>query len=97
MELAELTDADGERNTSNYLVRCIPAGTHFLHIDVTMAFLNGVLEEDTNYVMHGQSLFSGMDYWNGLLEWTTGMPFDLKFSHKNPIGVWDSVITLLSS
>ena len=44
-----------------------------------------------------QSLFSGMDYWNGLLEWTTGMPFDLKFSHKNPIGVWDSVITLLSS
>ena len=25
-----------------------------------------------------QSLFSGMDYWNGLLlEWTTGMPFDL--------------------
>ena len=22
-----------------------------------------------------------MDYWNGLLEWTTGM---LKFSHKNP-------------
>ena len=24
------------------------------------------------------------------------MPFDLKFSHKNPIGVWDSVITLLS-
>ena len=35
--------------------------------------------------------------WNGLLEWTTGMPFDLTFSHKNPIGVWDSVITLLSS
>ena len=32
-----------------------------------------------------QSLFSGMDYWNGLLEWTTGMPFDLKFSHKNPL------------
>ena len=52
MELAELTDADGDRNTSNYLVRCIPAGTHFLHIEVIMAFLNGVLEEDTNYVMH---------------------------------------------
>ena len=32
-----------------------------------------------------QSLFSGMGYWNGLLEWTTGMPFDLKFSHKNPL------------
>ena len=39
----------------------------------------------------GQSLFSEMDYWNGLLESTTGMPFDLKFSHKNPIVVWDSV------
>ena len=22
-----------------------------------------------------QSLFSGMDYWNGLLEWTTGMDY----------------------
>ena len=32
-----------------------------------------------------QSLFSGMDYWNGLLEWTTGMPLDLKFNHKTPI------------
>ena len=21
--------------------------------------------------------FSGMDYWNGLLEWTTGMPLNL--------------------
>ena len=52
MELAELTDADGERNASNYLGRCIPAGTNFLHVDVTMAFLNGVLKEDTNYVMH---------------------------------------------
>ena len=26
-----------------------------------------------------------MDYWNGLLEWTTGMPFDLQFNHKTPI------------
>ena len=44
------------------------------------------------------SLFSAVSIqWNGLLESTTGMPFDLKFSHKNPIGVWDSVITLLSS
>ena len=46
-------------------------------------------------LLAGQSLFSGMDYWNGLLEWTTGMPFDLKFNHKTPIvepiGVWDGV------
>ena len=45
---------------------------------------------ETRY-RYRQSLFSGIDYWNGLLEWTTGMPFDLKFSHKNPIGVWDLV------
>ena len=31
-----------KRNTSKL------AGTHFLHVDVTMAFLNGMLEEDTN-------------------------------------------------
>ena len=33
--------------------------------------------------------------WNGLLEWTTGMPFDLKLNHKTPIiepiMVWDCV------
>ena len=32
----------------------------------------------------GQSLISGMDYWNGLLEWPTGI-FDLKFKHKTSL------------
>ena len=28
----------------------------------------------------GLSVIGGLDYWNGLLEWTTGMDFDLFFS-----------------
>ena len=28
----------------------------------------------------GESVNSGLDYWNGLLDWTTGLTFDLKFS-----------------
>ena len=27
----------------------------------------------------GLSVIGGLDYWNGLLEWTTGMDFDLFF------------------
>ena len=27
----------------------------------------------------GLSVIGGLDYWNGLLEWTTGMDFDLSF------------------
>ena len=26
-----------------------------------------------------RSLFSGLDYWTGLLDWTTGLTFDLNF------------------
>ena len=29
-----------------------------------------------------ESVNSGLDYWNGLLDWTTGLTFDLKFSHE---------------
>ena len=29
--------------------------------------------------MKGLSVIGGLDYWNGLLEWTTGMDFDLFF------------------
>ena len=28
----------------------------------------------------GLSVIGGLDYWNGLLEWTTGMDFDLFLS-----------------
>ena len=28
----------------------------------------------------GESVNSGLDYWNGLLDWTTGLTFDLKFT-----------------
>jgi hypothetical protein len=27
----------------------------------------------------GDSVNSGLDYWNGLLDWTTGLTFDLEF------------------
>ena len=30
-------------------------------------------------VFEGLSVIGGLDYWNGLLEWTTGMDFDLFF------------------
>ena len=29
--------------------------------------------------LEGLSVIGGLDYWNGLLEWTTGMDFDLFF------------------
>ena len=29
-----------------------------------------------------ESVNSGLDYWNGLVDWTTGLTFDLKFSHE---------------
>ena len=29
-----------------------------------------------------ESVNSGLDYWNGLLDWTTGLTFDLKFSYE---------------
>ena len=29
-----------------------------------------------------ESVNSGLDYWNGLLDWTSGLTFDLKFSHE---------------
>ena len=31
------------------------------------------------YISSGLSVIGGLDYWNGLLEWTTGMDFDLFF------------------
>ena len=30
------------------------------------------------------SVIGGLDYWNGLLEWTTGMDFDLFFFFFSP-------------
>ena len=30
----------------------------------------------------GESVNSGLDYWNGLLDWTTGLTFDLIFNQK---------------
>ena len=30
--------------------------------------------------MGWRSLFTGLDYWTGLLDWTTGLTFDLKCS-----------------
>ena len=32
-----------------------------------------------NSYFQGLSVIGGLDYWNGLLEWTTGMDFDLFF------------------
>ena len=32
----------------------------------------------------GLSVIGGLDYWNGLLEWTTGMDFDLCFCFFPP-------------
>ena len=29
----------------------------------------------------GVSLFTGLDYWTGTLDWTTGMTFDMKIDH----------------
>ena len=28
-----------------------------------------------------ESVNSGLDYWNGVLDWTTGLTFNLKFSN----------------
>ena len=27
--------------------------------------------------------FTGLDYWTGILDWTTGLTFESKFNHKN--------------
>ena len=35
-------------------------------------------------VQDGLSVIGGLDYWNGLLEWTTGMDFDLFLSFFFP-------------
>ena len=32
----------GDKRNTSKLVRCILAGTHFLHVEVAMVFLNGV-------------------------------------------------------
>ena len=29
-----------------------------------------------------ESVNSGLDYWNGLLDWTTGLTFDLKIAQR---------------
>ena len=31
----------------------------------------------------GLSVIAGLDWWNGPLNWTTGLTFDLKLSDKN--------------
>ena len=40
----------------------------------------------TLWVIHaryqGQSLFTGLDHWTGLLDWNTGLTFDPKIAHK---------------
>ena len=33
----------------------------------------------TAFSLEGLSVIGGLDYWNGLLEWPTGMDFDLFF------------------
>jgi hypothetical protein len=35
------------------------------------------------HLQYWESVNSGLDYWNGLLDWTTGLTFDLEFSHEN--------------
>jgi hypothetical protein len=34
-------------------------------------------------VVHGVYLFTGLDHWTGLLDWTTGLTFDPKILTKN--------------
>ena len=31
----------------------------------------------------GESVNSGLDYWTGLLDWTSGLTFDLEFIPNN--------------
>ena len=40
----------------------------------TKAVLESVRRESVN---------CGLDYWNGLLDWTTGLTFDLKITPQN--------------
>ena len=38
---------------------------------------------DNSYVsVRGQSLFTGLDHWTGLLDWNTGLNFDPKIAYK---------------
>ena len=43
-----------------------------------------------NFFKHPErlSVIGGLDYWNGLLEWTTGMDFDLFFFSSQELTIY---------
>ena len=52
--------------------------TEVMHIHEVVVQIDTSLRESVN---------SGLDYWNGLLDWTIGLTFDLTFSHENNGGI----------
>ena len=56
-------------------------GNHNVHFNSTFLALYFLLCGLIEHVIpqFWLSVIGGLDYWNGLLEWTTGMDFDLFF------------------
>ena len=52
---------------------------HAMHCVNTSGLNTQIVSADTDTVFR-ESVNSGLDYWNGLLDWTIGLTFDLKFS-----------------
>ena len=50
-----------------------------MQMEATECPFEGVYSQ-LHYRLEGRSLFTGLDYWTGLLDWTTGLTFDLKCS-----------------
>ena len=45
--------------------------------------IDGMPPESDGMPLFGWCLITGLDYWTGPLDWTTGLKFDLKFNHNN--------------
>ena len=39
------------------------------------------------YIIPGEFVFTGLDYWTGLLDWTTGLAFHYNVGYQNKGGV----------
>ena len=58
---------------SDLIVATLDGLSHLLASYALRCYLN------SHGCLLGESVNSGLDYWNGLLDWTTGLTFDIKF------------------